>query len=79
MKRLKFIDLNVGDVISFERILLDDDIQRFVKLSGDKNPLHIDKDYGEMSIFETILYMECYWQVFFLKLLVCTLEKILYI
>ena len=51
MKRLKFIDLNVGDVISFERILLDDDIQRFVKLSGDENPLHIDKDYGEMSIF----------------------------
>ena len=36
MKRLKFIDLNVGDVISFERILLDDDIQRFVKLSGDE-------------------------------------------
>ena len=51
MKRLKFIDLNVGDVISFERILLDDDIQRFVKLSGDENPLHIDKDFGEMSIF----------------------------
>ena len=51
MKRLKFIDLDVGDVISFERILLDDDIQRFVKLSGDENPLHIDKDFGEMSIF----------------------------
>jgi acyl dehydratase len=51
VKRLKFIDLNVGDVISFERILLDDDIQMFVKLSGDENPLHIDKDYGEMSIF----------------------------
>ncbi|SVC11048.1 uncharacterized protein METZ01_LOCUS263902 [marine metagenome] len=30
---------------------MDDDIQRFVKLSGDENPLHIDKDYGEMSIF----------------------------
>ena len=51
MKRLKFIDLDVGDVISFERILLDDDIQRFVKLSGDENPLHIDKDYGKLSIF----------------------------
>ena len=51
MKRLKFIDLNVGDIISFERTLLDDDIQKFVGLSGDENPLHIDKDFGEMSIF----------------------------
>jgi len=51
VKRLKNVDINVGDIISFERTLLDDDIQKFVGLSGDENPLHIDKDFGEMSIF----------------------------
>jgi len=51
LKRVKFININIGDIISFERIILDDDIQKFVKLSGDENPLHIDKDFGEMSIF----------------------------
>ena len=51
MKRVNFTDINIGNIISFERKISDNDIQRFVKLSGDENPLHIDKDYGEMSIF----------------------------
>ena len=51
MKRVNFTDINIGNIISFERKKSDNDIQRLVKLSGDQNPLHIVKDFGKVSVF----------------------------
>lgn len=52
IKRIKFKNLKIGQTLSFEHLLSTDNVQSFVELSGDTNPLHIDKKFGEESIFK---------------------------
>ena len=35
-------DIKVGDVASFERVIVEEDVATFARLSGDYNPLHTD-------------------------------------
>jgi len=49
--RIEYGDLRVGYKVSFPYEISLDDINNFVLLSGDKNPLHVDIDYGKKSVF----------------------------
>lgn len=42
----------MGDVHSFERVISREDVTRFAELTGDFNPLHTDKAFGEKSRFK---------------------------
>lgn len=49
---LSYSDINEGDVYSFKRKISKQDVMDFAKLSGDFNPLHVDADFGEKSMFK---------------------------
>ena len=53
--KLNYSEISQGDVYSFSRIITRKDVLDFAKLSGDFNPLHIDKDFGKKSQFKTNL------------------------
>lgn len=45
-------DLNVGDTeMSGPRVVTEQDVMDFARLSGDHNPLHVDKEYAERNMF----------------------------
>lgn len=46
-------DLNVGQKVIFSKFISQKDINNFAKLSGDNNPVHLDKKYAEDTIFKT--------------------------
>lgn len=47
-----FDEFNVGDsLVTTSRTLTQADITNFAQLSGDRNPIHTDADYGEKSDF----------------------------
>lgn len=48
----RFADLRVGQQDSYSRTVTDDDIQRFVGVSGDDNPVHIDDAYAADTMFK---------------------------
>lgn len=47
-----FEDLNLGMIFQFEKILTEEDLINFGKITGDKNPLHNDKEYALQKGFE---------------------------
>ena len=48
----KTIDqLNIGDRASISKQITERDVIRFAELTGDINPIHMDKLYAEESIF----------------------------
>lgn len=44
-----FEDFNVGDRASLKHRITAEDVDRFVELTGDDNPLHVDPDYAEQT------------------------------
>ena len=48
----KYDEISVGDDFSFEAIISLDKQNQFTEISGDLNPLHIDKDYAVKNKFE---------------------------
>lgn len=44
--------LRVGDTGEFSKVITEEDIFSFAEASGDFNPLHIDEEYAERSIFK---------------------------
>ncbi|MCT4654730.1 MAG: MaoC family dehydratase [Cohaesibacter sp.] len=44
-------DMSVGQSESFSHVVTDADIAAFAAVSGDHNPIHVDKDYGASSQF----------------------------
>ncbi len=48
---LKFEDIKIDDEASFTHIVSKKDTQDFIKLSGDKNPLHVDLNYARKNRF----------------------------
>lgn len=53
MKR--FDDIEVGDVESIQRTVTEADVRRFVEMTGDDNPLHVDRAYAETTPFKDIV------------------------
>ena len=47
----KFEDLQVGYKGTLIRTVEADDIKNFSKVSGDKNPLHLDQEYSKSGPF----------------------------
>jgi 3-oxoacyl-[acyl-carrier protein] reductase len=51
----RFEDIAIGDSASLVRPIGDDDVRRFVELTGDDNPLHVNRAYAEASPFKDIV------------------------
>lgn len=44
--------LAVGEKASFRKTITEADVIGFAKVSGDSNPIHLDKDYAAKSLFK---------------------------
>lgn len=44
-------NLNVGDKAVLSKAFSEEEVSQFANISVDRNPLHLDKDFGEASIF----------------------------
>lgn len=44
-------ELGVGDVVTFEKTITDDDVRQFAAVSGDTNRLHLDDDFAHGTRF----------------------------
>jgi 3-oxoacyl-[acyl-carrier protein] reductase len=51
----RFDDIEVGDVESIQRTVTEADVRRFVEMTGDDNPLHVDRAYAETTPFKDIV------------------------
>ncbi len=49
MKRID--DFEVGQHASFTKTFTEDDVQRFIEITGDVNPLHVDDDFAAGTPF----------------------------
>jgi len=48
----KTIDqLNIGDRASISKLITEHDVIRFAEVTGDKNPIHLDRFYAAQSVF----------------------------
>ncbi|MBY4893157.1 MaoC family dehydratase [Rhodobacteraceae bacterium N5(2021)] len=45
-------DMEVGMVRSLQKIVTDQDIEMFAEVSSDRNPVHLDDQYAQDTIFE---------------------------
>ncbi|NQW11352.1 MAG: MaoC family dehydratase [Alphaproteobacteria bacterium] len=45
-------DLAVGMMADYERAVTEDMIESFADVSGDYNPLHLDEDYAQTTMFK---------------------------
>lgn len=52
MQELTYNDINVGDQASFSKTISESDIYQFAGITGDFNPLHVDKEFARESIFK---------------------------
>lgn len=48
---LEYSEIKIGDEHSFERVITENDVRAFAELTGDFNPLHVDRGYGKGSKF----------------------------
>jgi 3-hydroxybutyryl-CoA dehydratase len=44
-------DFHIGQHVTFTKRFTDDDIQRFVEITGDVNPLHVDDEFAAATPF----------------------------
>ncbi len=45
-------ELEVGQIAEVSKQITDEDVQSFAKVSGDFNPVHLDEDYAQNTIFK---------------------------
>lgn len=51
----RFEDVSLGDTASLKKTIAEDDIRRFVELTGDDNPLHVDATFAGQTPFKDIV------------------------
>lgn len=51
-KDLNLSDIKEGETYQFTKKITSDDVREFANLTGDFNPLHLDKEFGEKSQFK---------------------------
>ena len=44
-----FSEIQVGDSESISKTITESDVRRFVEMTGDDNPLHVDSAYAEST------------------------------
>ena len=49
---LKFSSIKIGSKYSFRKNFSFDDLLSFAQLTGDFNPLHVNREYGKESLFK---------------------------
>jgi 3-hydroxybutyryl-CoA dehydratase len=49
VKRIE--DFEVGQHASFTKTFTEDDVQRFIEITGDVNPLHVDEEFAASTPF----------------------------
>ncbi len=47
-----FNDIEIGKKISLSKRISEEDIQLFLKLSGDNNPIHLDENFAQKTMFK---------------------------
>ena len=47
----KYSDLKVGQTVSIQKTIAEEDIANFIEITGDKNPLHVDELFAEQTFF----------------------------
>lgn len=47
----RYRDIHVGDTYEFRRTITAQDVLDFARLTGDRNPLHVDEEFGRRSAF----------------------------
>ena len=45
-------NLHVGQAAVYDRVVQDGDIELFAELSGDNNPVHLDAEFAETTVFK---------------------------
>ena len=50
-KLTTFADLKVGQKASFKKTITEEDLSHFIAITGDENPLHVDKVFAEQTFF----------------------------
>ena len=50
-----FSEIQVGDSESISKKITESDVRRFVEMTGDNNPLHVDATYAESTAFKDIV------------------------
>ncbi len=54
---MKIEDFEIEQSCELRKIFSEEDVLKFASLSLDTNPIHIDKQYAEKSVFGKQLYM----------------------
>lgn len=52
MKSYKYKEIEIGTEEIFEKQVTKEDTLQFSKLTGDKNPLHLDEEYASETKFK---------------------------
>ena len=51
-KELTYEDIQIGDTASFSKTISEFDIYQFAGITGDFNPMHIDEQFADTTIFK---------------------------
>ena len=51
-KELMYEDIQIGDTATFSKTISEFDIYQFAGITGDFNPMHINEEFADTTIFE---------------------------
>lgn len=49
---IKYVDMKVGDVASMSKTISEYDVYGFAGITGDFNPVHVNKEFAEATMFK---------------------------
>ncbi len=52
LENITYDELNIGDSATYARTLTEEELVLFAAVSGDVNPVHLDKEYASKSLFK---------------------------
>lgn len=52
LENITYDELNIGDTATYSRTLTEDELILFAAVSGDVNPVHLDRDFAQKSMFK---------------------------
>ena len=52
LENITYDELNIGDSASYTRTLTEEELILFAAVSGDVNPVHLDKEYASQTLFK---------------------------
>ena len=50
---VKFSELKVGDIGEITKVILEEDVNKFIEICGDINPIHVDDDFTKETPLKT--------------------------